>query len=184
MDSLLSSFLGKIFKQNKYNGTDIYPYYGYIKVEYYFKNNPNPIIFINDINHYITTIKFIFKDNRGNQVDIFVNNDKEYIYYVFSDYLKEIDHSELDIKDIQFIYNNTIIKYIPVNINNLLHRNFNYVEPTKINEYFKIDYTKINNEFHIFVNDINNLIKVINTFKYNQTDKVEIITNKKKQLKN
>jgi len=145
-------------------------------VEYYFKNDLNPIIFINDKEYYITIIKFIFKDNHGNQVEIFANCKKS-IYDFLIDYLKEIDHysypSYIDINKIQFFYNNKIIEDKYKNC---------YI---KIDEYFKIDYTKVKNEFLIYVNDINNLIKAINIiFIDNHGNKVEIIANKKNTIYN
>ena len=199
MHSLLNSFLDKILTTIKhnyigiqiqtqfyYNGLNInYNNYG-TKVEFYFGNDLNPIIFINDIYNNIRTLKFIFNDNHGNQVNIFVNDDNREIYILLSDYLREIDQP-IDAKEIQFLYKNKIIEYV-YDISHLFKiisgDTSNYVKNTTIDEYFKIDHTKINNEFHIFANDINNLIKVTKiTFKYNQTDKLETFINKKKTIK-
>ena len=56
-----------------YNGININYEYDKSTVEYYFKKDLNPIIFINynNIDYYITILKFIFKDNHGNQFEIF-----------------------------------------------------------------------------------------------------------------
>ena len=61
-----------------YNGININYDDDKSTVEYYFKNDLNPIIFINynNIDYYITILKFIFKDNHGNQIDIFCKIDK------------------------------------------------------------------------------------------------------------
>ena len=63
----------QIQEQLYYNGVNIKFDDFKNTVEYYFKNDLNPIIFINDKEYYITIIKFIFKDNHGNQVEIFAN---------------------------------------------------------------------------------------------------------------
>ena len=157
-------------------------------VEYYFKNDLNPIIFINynNIDYYITILKFIFKDNHGNQIDIFCKIDKSIKSLVKSfldeygliknirlfDYLLE---NALIQSGLQLLYNNKNIEYEYIN-------NYGFKTDIKIGQYFNIDCTKIKNEIYLYVNDTNNIIKAY-TFKDNHGVKVEIIFNKKNSIK-
>ena len=175
-----------------YNGLNINYDEDKNTVEYYFKNDFNPIIFVsyNNIDYYMTIIKFIFKDNHGNQFEIFGQNNlypymsikslvkiylhefglKKYNSLIDSDFENPLAHW-----GIQLLYNNKNIEYEYID-------NYGFKTDTPIEAYFNIDYTKIKNEFYIYVNDINNIIKTY-TFKDNHGVKVEIIFNKKKTIK-
>jgi len=217
MRNLLSSFIKKIFKifkstnmmnmgmpsmmgmgmiaplpplniQFYYNGLNINYDDDKNTVEYYFKNDFNPIIFANynNIDYYITIIKFIFKDNYGNQFEIFAEDNMS-IKSLSERYLDKhglkinnlfIDsffENPLAQWGIQLLYNNKNIEYEYID-------NYGFKTDIKIVEYFNIDCTKIKNEIYIYVNDTNNILKTI-TFKDNHGLKVEIIFNKKKTIK-
>ena len=141
-------------------------------VEYYFKNEPNPIIFVNDTNNLLKIINVTFKDNHGNQVEIIVHYNTK-MYVLLSTYLEKIDHfelnkNELSKKEIQFLYNKKIIEF----------------NSYKVGEYFNIENIKEKNNITIFVNDKNNSIKIKQiTFRDNHGDKVEIMANKKNTIR-
>ena len=171
-----------------YNGININYDDDKSTVEYYFKNDLNPIIFINynNIDYYITILKFIFKDNHGNQIDIFCKIDKSIKSLVKSflyEYglIKNIRILDSEFENplinwgIQLLYNNKNIEYEYIN-------NYGFKTDIKIGQYFNIDCTKIKNEIYLYVNDTNNIIKAY-TFKDNHGVKVEIIFNKKNSIK-
>ena len=170
-----------------YNGININYDDDKSTVEYYFKNDLNPIIFINynNIDYYITILKFIFKDNHGNQFEIFGKIDMS-INFLVKRFLLEcnlnnkndwLNGSEYQLTQwgIQLLYNNKNIEYEYIN-------NYGFKKDIKIGQYFNIDCTKIKNEIYLYVNDTNNIIKAY-TFKDNHGVIVEIIFNKKKAIK-
>ena len=173
-----------ISAQFYYNGLNIEKnWFDKNTVEYYFKNDLNPIIFVNYNNndYYITMIKFIFKDNHGNQTEIFdtgvMSTESVVEKYLYEYGLKNNDLlNNSDFENlltqwcIQLLYNNKNIEYEHIIF---------YHYKTDI---FNIDYTKIKNEIYIYVNDTNNIIKKY-IFKDNHGDKVEIIFNKKNTIK-
>ena len=189
--SFMNKMEGKytISAQFYYNGLNIdYNSSDKNTVEYYFKNDLNPIIFINynNIDYYITILKFIFKDNHGNQIDIFCKIDKS-IKFLVESFLYEYGliinfglfdsefENELIQSGIQLLYNNKNIEYEYID-------NYGFKTDIKIGQYFNIDYTKLKNEIYLYVNDTNNIIKAY-TFKDNHGVKVEIIFNKKNSIK-
>ena len=128
------------------------------KAEYFFKGDRNPIIFVNDNNYLIKKNSATFVDKYGKHYIIF-NTIIITFDTLLNEYLSEIDHFGLNINEIQFIYNNSMLNYNQI-------------------------FNEFNNNITIYVNDINNLIKIIKIiFQDNHGDKIEIIANKKKTIK-
>ena len=134
-----------------YNGININYDDDKSTVEYYFKNDLNPIIFINynNIDYYITILKFIFKDNHGNQFEIFDKIDMS-INFLVKRFLLEcglnnkndwLNGSEYQLTQwgIQLLYNNKNIEYEYID-------NYGFKTDIKIGQYFNIDCTKIKND--------------------------------------
>ena len=133
------------------------------------QNNMMNIMNFNHLNNYKKLLNFIFEDNHGNQVEIETYSDVG-VCDLLLQYLEKIDYFELDLRNIQFLYNNI---------------NIDYNDQTNIDEYFKDSIQNGENDIRIYVNDINNLIKLIKIkYEDNHNKKVEILFKKKDPIEN
>ena len=151
------------------------------KVEYYFKNEPNPIIFVIDIRNLIKLIYVIFNDNHGNNIKLIAN------YYTRMNHLfKNCYIDELDMVDPKFYserndFNKCFeFKYKGKNI----ELDFNkYDDIPIVGDYFLNNFIE-ENYILIDVKDKKNFINIMYiTFKDNHGDQIKIISNKLRSIR-